>query len=54
MFIVTGQLGRKHARRAPHLRLWDPVQEAGYSKSIALFEKAHPGISVSVEQIPSQ
>jgi multiple sugar transport system substrate-binding protein len=32
--------------------LWDPVQEVGYKKSIALFEKAHPGISVSVEQIP--
>jgi len=32
--------------------LWDPVQEVGYKKSIALFEKSHPSISVSVEQIP--
>jgi multiple sugar transport system substrate-binding protein len=32
--------------------LWDPVQEVGYKKSIALFEKSHPGITVSVEQIP--
>jgi multiple sugar transport system substrate-binding protein len=32
--------------------LWDPVQEIGYKKSIALFEKSHPGISVTVEQIP--
>lgn len=32
--------------------LWDPVQEVGYKQSIALFEKAHPGITVSVEQIP--
>jgi multiple sugar transport system substrate-binding protein len=32
--------------------LWDPVQEVGYKKSIALFEKAHPNISVTVEQIP--
>lgn len=31
--------------------LWDPVQEVGYKKSIALFEKSHPSISVSVEQI---
>jgi multiple sugar transport system substrate-binding protein len=32
--------------------LWDPVQEVGYKKSIALFEQSHPGISVTVEQIP--
>ncbi|HUA40083.1 MAG TPA: sugar ABC transporter substrate-binding protein [Streptosporangiaceae bacterium] len=32
--------------------LWDPVQEVGYKKSIALFEKSHPNISVTVEQIP--
>jgi multiple sugar transport system substrate-binding protein len=32
--------------------LWDPVQEVGYKKSIALFEKSHPDISVTVEQIP--
>jgi len=34
--------------------LWDPVQEVGYKQSIALFEKSHPGISVTVEQIPYQ
>ncbi|HEY1642118.1 MAG TPA: sugar ABC transporter substrate-binding protein [Streptosporangiaceae bacterium] len=32
--------------------LWDPVQEVGYKKSIALFEKSHPNISITVEQIP--
>jgi multiple sugar transport system substrate-binding protein len=32
--------------------LWDPVQEVGYKKSIALFEQSHPNISVTVEQIP--
>ena len=32
--------------------LWDPVQEVGYKKSIAMFEQSHPGITVSVEQIP--
>jgi multiple sugar transport system substrate-binding protein len=32
--------------------LWDPVQEVGYKQSIALFEKSHPNISVTVEQIP--
>jgi multiple sugar transport system substrate-binding protein len=32
--------------------LWDPNEEVGYKKSIAVFEKAHPNISVSVVQIP--
>lgn len=32
--------------------LWDPNEEVGYKKSIAVFEKAHPSISVSVVQIP--
>ena len=32
--------------------LWDPVQEVGYKKSIALFEQSHPNISVTVVQIP--
>jgi multiple sugar transport system substrate-binding protein len=32
--------------------LWDPVQEVGYKQSIAKFEKAHPDIKVTVEQIP--
>jgi ABC-type glycerol-3-phosphate transport system substrate-binding protein len=39
---------RVHLTYAP----WDPVQEAGCKKSVALFEKLHPGISVTVEQIP--
>jgi multiple sugar transport system substrate-binding protein len=32
--------------------LWDPNEEVGYKKSIAVFEKAHPNITVSVVQIP--
>ncbi|HTW08519.1 MAG TPA: sugar ABC transporter substrate-binding protein [Acidimicrobiales bacterium] len=34
--------------------LWDPVQEVGYKKSIAVFEKSHPNISVTVELVPYQ
>ena len=34
--------------------LWDPVQEVGYKKSIAVFEHSHPDISVSVELVPYQ
>lgn len=32
--------------------LWDPHEEVGYKASIAQFEKLHPNISVTVEQIP--
>lgn len=32
--------------------LWDPNEEVGYKKSIAVFEQSHPNISVSVVQIP--
>ncbi|HUA40089.1 MAG TPA: sugar ABC transporter substrate-binding protein [Streptosporangiaceae bacterium] len=32
--------------------LWDPNEEVGYKKSIAIFEKSHPNISVTVVQIP--
>jgi multiple sugar transport system substrate-binding protein len=32
--------------------LWDPHEEVGYKASIAEFEKLHPNISVTVEQIP--
>jgi multiple sugar transport system substrate-binding protein len=32
--------------------LWDPYEQVGYQKSIDLFEKAHPDIHVTVEQIP--
>ena len=31
--------------------LWDPHEEVGYKQSIAVFEKAHPNIQVSVDQI---
>jgi multiple sugar transport system substrate-binding protein len=43
-----GSSGKVHLTYA----LWDPVQEVGYKKSIALFEQSHPNISVTVEQIP--
>ncbi len=32
--------------------LWDPNEEVGYKQSIAVFEKAHPNITVTVVQIP--
>ena len=32
--------------------LWDPNEEVGYKKSIAVFEQSHPDITVSVVQIP--
>lgn len=32
--------------------LWDPNEEVGYKKSIAVFEQSHPNISVTVVQIP--
>jgi multiple sugar transport system substrate-binding protein len=32
--------------------LWDPYEQIGYQKSIDLFEKAHPDIHVTIEQIP--
>jgi multiple sugar transport system substrate-binding protein len=32
--------------------LWDPNEEVGYKKSIAVFEQSHPNITVSVVQIP--
>ena len=31
--------------------LWDPHEEVGYKQSIALFEKSHPNIQVTVNQI---
>ncbi|HXW79805.1 MAG TPA: sugar ABC transporter substrate-binding protein [Acidimicrobiales bacterium] len=34
--------------------LWDPVQEIGYKKSIAVFEQSHPNISVTVDLVPYQ
>ena len=32
--------------------LWDPHEQIGYEKSVAVFEKAHPNIHVTFEQIP--
>ncbi|KRW92588.1 ABC transporter substrate-binding protein [Alicyclobacillus tengchongensis] len=32
--------------------LWDPNEEIGYKKSIAVFEKLHPNIKVQIEQYP--
>jgi maltose-binding protein MalE len=50
----SGSSGSGGSTHGVHLTyaLWDPVQEVGYKKSIAVFEKSHPGITVSVEQIP--
>lgn len=31
--------------------LWDPHEEVGYKQSIALFEKSHPNIQVTITQI---
>jgi multiple sugar transport system substrate-binding protein len=42
---VTGKVHLTYA-------LWDPNEEVGYKKSIAVFEKSHPNITVSVVQIP--
>lgn len=40
--------GRAHLTYA----LWDSYQQVGYRKSIDLFQKKHPDISVTIEQIP--
>lgn len=32
--------------------LWDPNEEVGYKQSIAVFEQAHPNITVGVVQVP--
>lgn len=32
--------------------LWDPYEQVGYQKSVNLFEKEHPNIHVTIEQIP--
>jgi len=44
----TSASGKVHLTYA----LWDPNEEVGYKQSIAVFEKAHPNITVSVVQIP--
>jgi multiple sugar transport system substrate-binding protein len=50
----SGSPASSNASKHPHLTyaLWDPNEEVGYKKSIAVFEKAHPNITVSVVQIP--
>ena len=54
MGLVTAMESTAHASGTAHLTytLWDPNEEVGYKKSIAVFEKSHPNITVSVEQIP--
>jgi multiple sugar transport system substrate-binding protein len=54
MGLVAAMESTAHASGTVHLTytLWDPNEEVGYKKSIAVFEKSHPGITVSVEQIP--
>lgn len=32
--------------------LWDPYEQVGYQQSINLFERTHPNIHVTIEQIP--
>jgi len=48
----TSAPGSSNAKVHLTYALWDPNEEVGYKKSIAIFEKAHPNISVSVVQIP--
>ena len=45
---ASGGSGKVHLTYA----LWDPNEEVGYKKSIAVFEQSHPNISVSFVQIP--
>ena len=54
MGLVAAMESTATASGTVHLTyaLWDPNEEVGYKKSIAVFEKSHPGITVSVEQIP--
>ena len=54
MGLVAAMESTASASGPVHLTytLWDPNEEIGYKQSIAVFEKSHPNISVSVEQIP--
>jgi len=45
---TSSSTGKAHLTYA----LWDTNEEVGYKKSIAVFEKANPNITVSVVQIP--
>lgn len=52
--FVAAQAPSASAAPTVHLSytLWDPHEEIGYKQSIAIFEKAHPNISVTITQIP--
>ncbi len=60
MMLATGMAACSSSGGSPsssgkvHLTyaLWDPNEEVGYKKSIAVFEQSHPNISVTVVQIP--
>ncbi len=54
MGLVAAMESTASASGPVHLTyaLWDPNEEIGYKQSIAVFEKSHPNITVSVEQIP--
>lgn len=46
--------GSKSSNQTVTLRymMWDPNEEVGYKKSIAVFEQQHPNIKVHIEQYP--
>jgi multiple sugar transport system substrate-binding protein len=48
----SGNSGNSSGKVHLTYALWDPNEEVGYKQSIAVFEKAHPNITVSVVQIP--
>jgi multiple sugar transport system substrate-binding protein len=52
--LVACSSGGSSSSGKAHLTyaLWDPNEEVGYKKSIAVFEKSHPNITVSVVEIP--
>ena len=54
MGLVATMASTASASGPVHLTyaLWDANEEIGYKQSIAVFEKSHPNITVSVEQIP--
>jgi multiple sugar transport system substrate-binding protein len=54
MGLVATMASTASASGSVHLTyaLWDANEEIGYKQSIAVFEKNHPNITVSVEQIP--
>ena len=54
MGLVATMASTASASGTVHLTyaLWDANEEIGYKQSIAVFEKSHPNITVSVEQIP--